>query len=360
MGPRVMVMAGGTGGHVYPALAVAEWLMEQGADLFWMGTRDSFESRLVPEKGIRMEWIDIKGVRGTGIKRRLLAPLQIMRALYQAVRVIRRNRPQVVLGMGGFASGPGGLVARLMGIPLVIQEQNRIPGLTNRLLSRIASQVFEAFPGSFQSVDAMACGNPVRKEIEAIEMPQQRLTGRALPIRLLVLGGSLGAKVLNETLPRTLALLNSDQRPVVRHQCGRLHLEATRAAYREAGVRAEIHAFEEDMAEAYRWADLVICRAGALTVSELTAAGLGAILVPYPHAVDDHQTLNARYLVDAGAGLLLPQRELTPESLLARLRPLLTDTARLRDMAQRARALAMTHAAERVGQACLELAGGAR
>ena len=360
MGPRVMVMAGGTGGHVYPALAVAEWLIEQGADLFWMGTRDSFESRVVPDRGIRMEWVDIKGVRGTGIKRRLLAPLQILRALYQAMRVIRRNRPQVVLGMGGFVSGPGGLMARLMGVPLVIQEQNRIPGLTNRLLSRFAYQVFEAFPGSFRGVEAVACGNPVRREIEAIETPQQRLTGRALPIRLLVLGGSLGAKVLNETLPEMLALLNPEQRPVVRHQCGRPHLEATQTAYREAGVTAEIHAFEEDMAEAYRWADLVICRAGALTVSELTAAGLGAILVPYPHAVDDHQTLNARYLVDAGAGLLLPQSEMTPQSLLARLQPLLTDPARLRDMSQRARVLAMPHAAERVGQACLEIAGGAR
>ena len=357
MAQCVMVMAGGTGGHVFPALAVAEWLREQGVDLVWLGTRDSFESRLVPEKGIRMEWIDIKGVRGSGITQRLLAPFQLLRALFQAHRVLRRVRPTTVLGMGGFVSGPGGLVARLMGIPLVIQEQNRIPGLTNRLLSRFATRVFEAFPGSFQNIDAVACGNPVRREIEMMESPQQRFAGRTAPMRLLVVGGSLGATVLNETVPLALALLPEALQPAVRHQCGERHLQMTETAYREAGVKAEIHAFEEDMAAAYGWADLVICRAGALTVSELTAAGLAAVLVPYPYAVDDHQTLNARFLVDAGAGVLMPQSEMTAQRLSEQLKRLFDEPSHLREMSVVARSLAMPQAAEQVGRACLEVGG---
>ncbi|MCF6280935.1 MAG: undecaprenyldiphospho-muramoylpentapeptide beta-N-acetylglucosaminyltransferase [Candidatus Polarisedimenticolaceae bacterium] len=355
MGQRVMVMAGGTGGHVFPALAVAEWLREQGADLVWLGTRDSFESRVVPERGFKMEWIDIKGVRGSGLLRRLMAPFQLLLALFQAMQVIRRVRPTVVLGMGGFVSGPGGLMACLMGIPLVIQEQNRIPGLTNRLLSRIAHRVFEAFPGSFDSVEAEACGNPVRREIERVAPPQQRFIGREAPMRLLIIGGSLGAQALNETVPAALALLPGSMPLAVRHQCGASHLEATEASYRVAGVQAEIHCFEEDMAEAYGWADLVICRAGALTVSELAAVGLAAVMVPYPHAVDDHQTLNAHFLVDAGAALLLPQSEMDAHSLSAKLKMLFDQPDQLREMSVIARSLAQPAAAASVGKACLQV-----
>ncbi len=355
MGQRVMIMAGGTGGHVFPALAVAEWLREQGADLVWLGTRNSFESRVVPEQGIGMEWIDIKGVRGNGLLRQLVAPFQLLKALFQAMQVIRRVRPTVVLGMGGFVSGPGGLMAVLMGIPLVIQEQNRIPGLTNRLLSRIAHRVFEAFPGSFESVKAETCGNPVRREIERIAAPQQRFEGRTAPLRLLIIGGSLGAQVLNETVPAALALLPASKRPVVRHQCGANHFEATEAAYREANVQAEIHPFEKDMAEVYSWADLVICRAGALTVSELAAAGLAAVMVPYPYAVDDHQTVNAHYLVDAGAACLMPQNEMNAQVLSERLKSLFEHPDQLREMSVIARTLARPAAAASVGQACLQM-----
>jgi UDP-N-acetylglucosamine--N-acetylmuramyl-(pentapeptide) pyrophosphoryl-undecaprenol N-acetylglucosamine transferase len=355
MGQRVMVMAGGTGGHVFPALAVAEWLREQGADLVWLGTRNSFESRVVPTHGIEMEWIDIKGVRGSGLLRMLMAPFQLLRALIQAMLVIRRVRPTVVLGMGGFVSGPGGLMAALMGIPLVIQEQNRIPGLTNRLLSRIAHRVFEAFPGSFQSANAVACGNPVRREIERVEAPEQRFVGRVAPLRLLIIGGSLGAQALNETVPEALALLPELIRPVVRHQCGANHLEKTEIAYREAGIEADIKPFEEDMAAAYSWADLVICRAGALTVSELAAAGLAAVMVPYPYAVDDHQTLNAHYLVDAGAARLMPQSEMNAQRLSEQLKMLFEQPETLREMSIIARGLAKPAAAASVGQACLEV-----
>jgi len=355
MGQRVMIMAGGTGGHVFPALAVAEWLREQGAELTWLGTRNSFESRVVPEQGIDMEWIDIKGVRGSSLLRLLVAPFQLLRALFQAMQVIRRIRPTVVLGMGGFVSGPGGLMAVLMGIPLVIQEQNRIPGLTNRLLSRIAHRVFEAFPDSFDSVEAEACGNPVRRKIEMMESPQKRFAGRVAPMRLLIIGGSLGAQALNETVPAALALLAESIRPVVRHQCGANHVEATEAAYREANVQAEIRPFEEDMAAAYGWADLVICRAGALTVSELAAAGLASVMVPYPHAVDDHQTLNAHFLVDAGAALLMPQSEMDAHTLSEQLKTLFEQPDTLRDMSVIARTLAKPAAAACVGQACLQV-----
>ncbi len=355
MRQRVMVMAGGTGGHVFPALAVAEWLREQGAELIWLGTRNSFESRVVPEQGIEMEWLDIKGVRGTGLLRRLMAPFQLLRALFQAMQVIHRIRPTVVLGMGGFVSGPGGLMAVLMGVPLVIQEQNRIPGLTNRLLSRIAHRVFEAFPGSFDSVKAEACGNPVRREIEMMEPPEQRFAGRSAPMRLLIIGGSLGAQALNETVPAALTLLAESIRPVVRHQCGVNHVAATEAAYRDANVEAEIHPFEENMAEAYGWADLVICRAGALTVSELAAAGLAAVMVPYPHAVDDHQTLNAHFLVDAGAALLIPQHEMDAQRLSKELKTLFEQPSYLRDMSVIARTLAKPAAAACVGRACLQV-----
>ena len=356
MEPRVMVMAGGTGGHVFPALAVADWLQQHDCDIFWLGTPKGMEARLVPARGYRMETIDVQGVRGTGWRRRLAAPFVITRALWQALSVLRRNRPGLVLGMGGFVTGPGGLMARFLRIPLVIQEQNAIPGLTNRLLSRISNRVFEAFPGSFASfVGAEESGNPVRAEIAALTEPEIRFSGRAGRLRLLVLGGSLGAQVLNHVLPEALAKLEVDRRPQVRHQAGEKTIQEAVDAYEQSGIEAEITPFFDDMASAYGWADLVICRAGALTVSELAEAGLGAVLVPFPHAVDDHQTRNAGFLVDAGAAILVPQKELNAISLGELLQQLTAHPQRLLEMAKAARKLARPEAAEVVGRACLEL-----
>jgi len=357
MGP-VMVMAGGTGGHVFPALAVAERLRESGREVFWLGTPRGLEARLVPQQGIPLERLSVEGLRGTGPKRWLLAPLQLTLALMQAFRVIRRRRPGVALGMGGFAAGPGGLMAWLLGVPLVVHEQNRLPGLTNRWLARLAVRVFEAFPGSFPAHRrAQACGNPVRREIVALAAPEVRWAGRSGPLRLLVLGGSQGARVLNETLPTALALLPVETRPQVRHQAGALTLEAAQAAYRACGVAAEVTPFIQDMAAAYAWADLVVARAGALTLSELAAAGLGALLVPFPYAVDDHQTHNAAWLVEAGAARLLPQAQLTAERLAAELQPFVEDRRRALTLAEAARAQAETAAAETVARACLALGG---
>jgi UDP-N-acetylglucosamine--N-acetylmuramyl-(pentapeptide) pyrophosphoryl-undecaprenol N-acetylglucosamine transferase len=355
MEPHVMVMAGGTGGHLFPALAVAQWLSREGCRITWLGSARSMESRLIPGYGYPLEQIEVRGIRGVGLKRRLLAPLEIARALWQALVVLRRTRPNLVLGMGGFVTGPGGIVARLLRIPLVIQEQNAIPGLTNRMLARIASRVFEAFPGSFGAdLGAETSGNPVRREIVDLPTPAQRFATRSGPLRLLVLGGSLGARALNQTLPEALALMPPERRPEVRHQAGEKLYEEAVAAYQAAGVTGDIKPFERDMAGAYGWADLVICRAGALTVSELATAGVGAILVPYPHAVDDHQTHNARFLVEAGAARLLPQHELTAEGLATLLNSLCDDRPALLRMAEAARAVAVSDAAGVVGRACLE------
>ena len=348
-------MAGGTGGHVFPALAVAQWLSGQGCRITWLGSANSMESRLIPGYHIALEQIEVRGIRGVGLKRRLLAPFEIGRALWQALSILRRTRPNLVLGMGGFVTGPGGLMARLLRTPLVIQEQNAIPGLTNKLLSRFATRVFEAFPGSFGAdLGAETSGNPVRQEIVDLAEPAHRFAGRSGAPRLLVLGGSLGARALNRVVPEALALLPQAQRPDVRHQSGEKLYQEALASYKQAGVAGEVKPFEQDMAGAYGWADLVICRAGALTVSELAAAGVGAILVPYPHAVDDHQTHNACFLVDQGAARLMPQAELNAESLAATLQTLFEDRAGLLGMAEAARKLAVPDAAAVVGRACLE------
>ena len=355
MGARIAVMAGGTGGHVFPALAVAERLRAQGAEVFWMGTRRGLEARLVPEQGFPIAWIGIEGVRGKGALQTLAAPWKLARAMAEAAAILRQRRPALVLGMGGFVSGPGGLMARMLGIPLIVHEQNRIPGLTNQWLARLACQVFEAFPGSFPAARrAVTCGNPVRPAIAALPPPAARLAGRSGPPRLLVIGGSLGARVLNETVAPAVAALPENRRPEIRHQAGEGTLEIARAAYAKAGLQAEVSAFIADMAAAYAWADLVLCRAGALTVSELAAAGVAAVLVPYPHAVDDHQTANARLLSDAGAAELLPQTQLNPATLSARLERLLGDRDRLRAMAEAARRCAMPEADARIAAACLE------
>ena len=357
MAACVAVMAGGTGGHVFPALAVAQVLRERGADVFWIGTRRGMEARLVPEHGFDMEWIGIEGVRGKGLKQKLATPFRLFAALREAAAILRGRAPQVVLGMGGFVSGPGGLMAWMQRRHLVIQEQNSVPGLTNQLLSRLADRVFEAFPGSFAAGrDAIPSGNPVRAEIAALAPPAERLAGRTGAARLLIVGGSLGAQALNEIVPRALALLPAEQRPLVRHQAGERTLAIAKAAYGAAGVSAQVTPFIADMAEAYGWADLVVCRAGALTVSELAAAGLPAILVPFPYAVDDHQVGNARYLRDAGAARLIIQRDLTIEGLAAELEKLLSDPAERLAMAEAARAKAKTQAAAVIADACMELA----
>lgn len=356
MGACVAVMAGGTGGHVFPALAVAELLRAHGVEVFWIGTQHGLESRLVPARGIPTEWISIEGLRGKGIGQLLSAPWRLLVALRQAAAILRRRRPCVVLGMGGFVSGPGGVMARLMGLPLVIHEQNRIPGLTNQWLSRVADRVFEAFPGSFpDDRGAVTCGNPVRSEIIALAPPSKRLHGRQGPRRLLVFGGSLGAKVLNETVAPAVATLPEELRPRIRHQAGELTLEDARGAYTAAGIEAEVTPFIEDMADAYGWADLVVCRAGALTVSELAAAGIASVLVPYPYAVDDHQTGNARYLSEVGAARLLPQTDLTPNSLGQLLAELLGKPSLLQDMSEAARSRAEPTAADRISAACREV-----
>lgn len=357
--PHIVVMAGGTGGHVFPALAVARALQEQGATLSWIGTARGLEAELVPAHGYELDLIGISGLRGKGVTGWLVAPVRIGRAVVQALGIIRRRRADAVLGMGGFVTGPGGVAARLLRRPLIVHEQNALAGLTNRLLARIATRVLEAFPGAIPGAEQT--GNPVRREISAIEAPAQRYDGRSGPLRLLVIGGSQGALALNEGLPRALAALAPESRPQVRHQSGRRHEEVTRERYREAGVEAEVVPFLDDMAAAYAWADLVVCRSGALTVSELAAAGLPSVLVPFPHAVDDHQTVNGRFLSDAGAAVLLPQPELDSR-LKGGLEEFCADPVagrrRLVDMANSARALARPEATGVVAGICLEMARG--
>lgn len=355
MAARVTIMAGGTGGHVFPALAVARELADRGWQVSWLGTPDSFESRLVPQHGIELDTVPAHRLRGQGAAGLVLAPFRLLRAMREAAAVLRRRRPQVVLGMGGFVAAPGGLVSRLLGIPLVIHEQNAIPGMANRWLARVASRVLEAFPGSFPTRRAArAVGNPVRREIAAMPAPDASFAGRAP--HLLVLGGSLGAQALNEGVPAALAGIPAERRPLVRHQAGRGKAEATAAAYRAAQVEAEVQEFVDDMAQAYAWADLVVCRAGALTVCELMAAGRPAVLVPYPHAVDDHQTVNARFLTGHGAARLLPQSGLDGSSLGGLLEALLSDPDALLEMGRAAHRLARRDAAQRVADVCEELA----
>ncbi len=351
----VMIMAGGTGGHVFPALALAQELRARGREIFWLGVPGGFEARIVPAHGIELEMVDIQGLRGNGLARQLAAPFKITRAVLRTLAIIRRRRPGLVVGMGGYVAGPGGVAARLAGVPLVIHEQNRIPGLTNRLLARIARRVLEAFPGTFDGIaDAVAVGNPVRREITRIP-PKE---GIATPARLLVFGGSLGAQALNQALPAAIARLPAELRPEIRHQAGRDKDEETRAAYRDAGVAATVTPFIDDMAEALTWADLAVARAGALTVSELACAGRAAILVPLPHAVDDHQTANARYLADGGAARIVQQSEFDQGLLEETLKELLSEPQRLPRMGQRARELAMQDAAARAADLCLEILEG--
>jgi UDP-N-acetylglucosamine--N-acetylmuramyl-(pentapeptide) pyrophosphoryl-undecaprenol N-acetylglucosamine transferase len=347
-----MIMAGGTGGHVFPALAVADHLRTRGWRVVWLGARAGMEATLVPQHGYEMAWVRFSGLRGKGLIAKLLLPLNLLIAFWQSLQAIRAHRPDVVLGMGGYIAFPGGMMAALLWRPLVIHEQNSIAGLANKVLTGVADCILVAFPGALPH--SRLVGNPVRDRIAQVAPPAQRYAGRSGSLRLLVAGGSLGAAALNEIVPKALAALPAAVRPRVTHQSGARHLDALRANYASAGVEAELVAFIDDMAQAYAEADVAICRAGATTVAELAAAGIPAILVPFPFAVDDHQTTNARYLADAGAAVLVQQRDLTPEKLAEILRSLSRE--RLLEMAEKARALGKPDAARAVADACVELA----
>lgn len=354
MRDRVLVMAGGTGGHVFPGLAAADELRARGYDVAWLGTSQGIESRLVPEHGIAFHVLDIAGVRGQGVQRLVTAPFKLAKAVFEAWRFIRCWQPDFVLGMGGFVAGPGGLAAWLAGKPLFIHEQNAIPGYTNKQLSRFAKYVFQAFPGAFTGAKVSTVGNPVRRSICELPAPEARYAERDSVVRVLVLGGSQGAVALNEKLPASLKALAEDVELDIRHQAGGKNMTPAQQSYSHAGLNAEVIPFIDDMAAAYGWADLVICRSGALTVSELAAAGVASVLVPYPFAVDDHQTRNAAYLVDAGAALLLPQQDMAPEKVRKSLTPLLKDRQQLLSMAKAARQLARTDATEQLVNQCLK------
>ena len=359
-GLRVTIMAGGTGGHVFPALAVAEDLRRQGAEVSWLGTRKGIEAYLVPDQGIPIDFITVRPLRGTGAKGAWHSFARLAQALWESLRALRRSRAEVVLGLGGFASGPGGVAAWLLRIPLLVHEQNAIPGTTNRILARLATRVLEAFPGTFEPERrAIQTGNPVREEITRLPVPELRFGRRRGPVRLLVIGGSQGAQVLNEIVPLALARLAPESRPNVWHQTGRGNELTARRHYEEAGVSARLEPFLDDMAEAYGWADLAICRAGAMTIAELTAAGLGGILVPYPHAVDDHQTQNALFLSEAGATVTVQQTDLTAESLEVMLSELFSaGRKKFLKMAKAARQMAQPRAAAVVARICVEVSRG--
>ena len=347
-----LIMAGGTGGHIFPGLAVAQALRERGWRVHWLGAPGSMESRIVPAQGFALETIDFSGVRGKGLKTLALLPWRLARAFWQARQVVRRVRPDVVVGLGGYISFPGGAMARLAGVPLVLHEQNSVAGMANKLLARIASRVFTAFPGALPQ--GQWVGNPLRAAFLQQAAPEQRFAGRTGPLRLLVVGGSLGARALNEIVPQAVALMPVDQRPVVIHQSGATQIDALRANYAAAGVQAECTPFIDDTASAFAQADIIVCRAGASTVTEIAAVGAAAVFVPFPSAVDDHQTANAQFLVSAGGGWLVQQRDLTPEGLSQMLLKL--ERPALVDIALKAKNMQKINATREVVTACEELA----
>lgn len=353
----VLIMAGGTGGHIFPGLAVAAALKARDVPVLWLGAEGGMENRIVPEHRVAMRTLHVKGLRGKGLRQRLAAPWMLVRALVGAWRVLHEANPRSVLSMGGYVAGPGGIAAWLQRRPLLVHEQNRIAGLTNRMLAHCARRVMSGFPDAFPAkLRAEWTGNPVRAEIAALPAPDVRFANRAGAPRLLVLGGSLGARTLNQGLPNALSRIPAERRPEVRHQCGAAHVEATRTAYQRADVQATVDPFIADMAAAYAWADLVICRAGALTLAELAAAGLGAILMPFPYAVDDHQTKNAEGFVAAGAAELVQDRDFDASHFAGMLERLLRDPARRLAMANAARTLARPDAADVIAQRCVEVA----
>ena len=343
-------MAGGTGGHIFPGLAVADEMRSAGWEVVWMGGRGGMEERLVPSRGYRTAWIRARAARGKGLLQKLLLPANLLLSFWESARHILRLKPDVVLGLGGYVAFPGGMMASLLNRPLALHEQNAVAGLANRVLAGVSDKVMVAFPGTLKAAEWT--GNPVRAEIAAIAEPEKRFGARRGPIRILVVGGSLGAQALNDALPKALALLSD--KPQVVHQSGEKHLESLKKNYEKVNVRGELIAFIEDMARRYAEADLVICRAGAVTVAELSAGGMASVLVPFPHAVDDHQTANARFLADRGAAILLPQAELTPERLAGLIGSL--GRQKLLEMARNARALGKPEAARLVARRCMELA----
>jgi UDP-N-acetylglucosamine--N-acetylmuramyl-(pentapeptide) pyrophosphoryl-undecaprenol N-acetylglucosamine transferase len=356
MSRTILIMAGGTGGHIFPALAVAEYLRDRDWNVVWMGNRAGMEAGLIPQRGYAMAWIRFSGVRGRNVLQAALLPLQLLIAFWQSARAIFFHRPHVVLGMGGYVSFPGAMMAALFNRPLAIHEQNSVAGLANRVLARLADRVLTTFPEAFGEATAVhITGNPVRSEIADMAPPENRYRARGGRLRVLVMGGSQGARVLNTTVPDALALVPEDTRPRVLHQAGASHLQSVRRRYEERGVAAEVADFIEDIASRYAEADLIICRAGATTVAEIAAAGIASLLVPYPHAVDDHQLVNARFLADRGAALLIPQSEFTPQRLAEMLAGTTRD--RLLAMAQRARTVGKPDATLAVAKACMELAG---
>ncbi len=362
-GRGVLIMAGGTGGHIFPGLAVADALRQRDIPVRWLGAQGGMETHQVPEAGIDLDLVAITGLRGKGLLRWIRMPLLLLKAVWQARRLLEANRPGCAVSFGGYVAAPGGIAAWTKGIPVLVHEQNRVPGLTNRMLAHISRKVLQGFPDTFPAaMHPEDIGNPVRREVAAITEPNIRLGGRRGPVRILVTGGSQGARILNRVIPAALALLLQDDQPgtpqiEIQHQAGARRLDEALEAYASAGVAADVKPFINDMAAAYAWADLVICRAGALTVAELAAAGLGAVLVPFAHAVDDHQTRNAEYLSSVGAAIILPQASLDAQRVATALTPLISDRNVLLSMAVSARNQALPNAAERVVEACTEWVG---
>ena len=351
--PCALVMAGGTGGHIFPGLAVAEALRAKGWRVHWLGVPGSMEERLVPPRGFAFEAVQFSGVRGKGLTTLVQLPWRLLRAFWQSWQAVRRVRPDVVIGLGGYVTFPGGLMGVLSGTPLVLHEQNSVAGMANKVLARVATRIFSAYPNALPKAEWV--GNPLRAEFLQQPAPAQRFAGRTGPLRLLVLGGSLGAKGLNDAVPQALALMPADQRPQVLHQSGSLHIEALRALYARLGVQGQLTPFIDGTAQAMADADLLVCRAGASTVTEIAAVGAAAVFVPFPHAVDDHQTHNARFLVEAGAAVLVQQRDLTPESLQEII--MKSERTMLMQQAQSAKKMQKTEAVNQMVAACEQLAG---
>lgn len=355
---RVLIMAGGTGGHVFPGLAVAKYLRDKGVDVHWLGTQLGLEARVVPSENIPLHFISIGGVRGKNMKTLFAAPFRIMLALTQAMRILSQLKPDVVIGLGGFVSGPGGVASWLLRYPLIIHEQNAKAGLTNQWLKKLSQKVFTGFPNVFPGQARVeVIGNPVRAEMAKLLPPAERLPQRRGGLRLLVLGGSLGAQAINEIVPRCIARLKAEGVSDIEiyHQTGIKHDAVTAAAYRQLEIDAKVVSFITEMDQAYAWADIVLCRAGALTIAELCAVGLGAILVPFPHAVDDHQTVNGEFLVDKGAAILIQQRDLTEDLLVKTIRELSQQPEKRLEMAQAAYRLRKVDVAEKIYEGCINL-----
>ncbi len=352
---RVLMMAGGTGGHVFPAMAIAKRLQEEGASVEWLGTKNGLESSIVPREGITLHYLSVTSWRREGLLKRIMGALLLPTALFQAIQILRRFKPHFVLGMGGFASGPGGLAAWILGIPLVIHEQNAVAGVTNRILARFAKRVLAGFPEGFpKGIQAIWTGNPVREELTSVTLPELRFQNRSGPFRLLIIGGSRGAMALNQLCPQALALIPEAQRPEVWHQAGGSNEQSTITLYETSKVNAKIEPFIREMDKAYAWADIVLCRAGALTVAELAAVGVGSILIPFPFAVDDHQTHNGHFLEAVGAAKLIQQKALDPTKLAEIIMCFSRDRDRLLKMAEAARSVAKIDATDKVIEYCKE------